>query len=154
MSDLYSPQANPSLYDGVLTKRVMAFLADLAFMAVWLVIGYILVLLLAIPTLGLSIFLFGGIMWAVVYFLYIGLTLGGENNATPGMRLMGLEMRLWHGEKPGFILACFHALLFWISFFSFLWLISVVFALFDGRKRTLQDIISGVIVVNKRLEAV
>jgi uncharacterized RDD family membrane protein YckC len=146
----FDPSVTPQLYEGVLTKRVMAFFIDLAFMGAWLVIGYLVLFLLALPTLGLSLILLGGVLWALVYFLYIGLTMGGQNNATPGMRIMGLEAVLWHGEKPGFIIACFHALLFWLSFFSFVLFVSLIFALFSAQKRTLHDLVSGVIVINKR----
>ena len=146
----FDPSVTPQLYEGVLTKRVMAFFIDLAFMGAWLVIGYLVLFLLALPTLGLSLILLGGVLWALVYFLYIGLTMGGQNNATPGMRIMGLEAVLWHGEKPGFIIACFHALLFWLSFFSFVLFVSLIFALFSSQKRTLHDLVSGVIVINKR----
>lgn len=150
--DPFDPEMHPELYDGVLAKRIIAFLLDLVFMAIWLAIGVVVVLILAIPTLGLALLLLGG-LGAIVYFLYIGLTLGSEQAATPGMKIMGLEMRLWHGEKPGFIIACFHALLFWFTvFMALVLLVSGLFALFNRRKRTLHDLVAGVIVLNRLRE--
>ena len=145
----YSPETRPELYDGVLTKRLFAFAIDLIFMIVWLVLAYIVIFLLAIPTLFLSLLLMGS-AWLIVYFLYIGMTLGSEQAATPGMRMMGLEMRMWHGEKPGFVIACFHALLFWFTVFTALIiLLSWMYALFNPTKRTLHDLVAGVVVINR-----
>ena len=145
----YSPDARPALYEGVLTKRFFAFAIDIIFMTVWLVIAYLVIFLLAIPTLFLSLLLMGS-AWLIVYFLYIGLTLGGEQAATPGMRIMGLEMRMWHGEKPGFVIACFHALLFWFTVFTALVImLSWLYALFHPARRTLHDLVAGVVVINR-----
>ena len=137
------------LYSGVLVKRFFAFAIDIIFMLVWILFGYFVIFILAIPTLGLALFFLSAV-WLIVYILYIGLTLGGPTAATPGMRIMGLEMTMLNGGKPGFSIACFHALLFWILLFStIVILLSFIFALFNEQRRTLHDVFAGVVIVNR-----
>jgi uncharacterized RDD family membrane protein YckC len=48
------------------------------------------------------------------------------------------------------LIAAFHALLFWFAAGTFvLWLVDVVWAFFDERKRTVHDILAGVVVINR-----
>jgi len=137
----YDPVTQPQLFAGLIGKRSMAFIVDFV-----IIIG--LVFLLGIITLGLAWVLLPAIL--LVFLAYNALTIGGPKSATLGQRLMGLEVRMWFGGKVSPLLAAFHALLFWFSAGTFvLWLVTVLWAFFDSRKRCLHDILAGVVVVNR-----
>ena len=67
--------------------------------------------------------------------------------ATPGMRALGLEMRMHEdGARAPFINAAAHALFFYVSwFFPPIFLVSLV----DPEKRCLHDMLAGVTVVRR-----
>lgn len=144
--DQFDPMANPSLFDGIRSKRVFAFLIDVLLVAFFTFVAGVLVFFLGIFTLGLAWF-FYAFLWQAVALIYTAVTLGGPNAATPGMRAMGIEMRLWYGAKPYALLAAMHVLLFWLSFTLLTPLVLLV-SLFSDRKRLLHDLILGTIVVN------
>ena len=104
------------------------------------------VAVLGIVTLGLAWLLFG-LVFPAVGLGYNALTIGGPNSATIGQRMMGLEVRMWFGGKVTPLIAAFHALLFWFSLVVFCPIL--LWAFFDPRKRTLHDILAGVVVVNR-----
>ena len=66
------------LYEGVLTRRMLAFCLDYLFVGLLLVPFGIVVFLLGVVTLGLGWALFG-ILAPAVAILYVAMTLGGAN---------------------------------------------------------------------------
>jgi len=146
----YDPVTQPQLFDGVIGKRIIAFLVDAVIILVLTALAALAVLVLGVITLGLGWLLFP-IVFPVVGLGYNAITIGGPNSATVGQRLMGLEVRMWFGGKVTPLIAAFHALLFWVSLYTLvLWLINVLWAVFDSRKRCLHDIFAGVVVINRR----
>ncbi|THD46502.1 MAG: RDD family protein [Bradyrhizobium sp.] len=101
---------------------------------------------LVILTLGLALILLPP-LYPFVAFFYNGLTVSGRKMGTPGMRLMGLEMRMHEGgARVPFINAAAHAIFFYISwFFPPVFLVS----LFDVEKRCVHDMLAGVTVVRR-----
>src|SRR5665647_2999798 len=102
----YDPVSNPELFEGVLARRVVAFLIDFMVMAVPVVLAAMFIFAFGIVTLGLGWTLYwllppASVIWAIVYF---GITLGGERSATIGMRMMDLEMRTWYGAPADIVL--------------------------------------------------
>jgi len=144
--DAFDPVARPELFEGVRSRRVFAFFIDVIAIAVLTFAAGVLVFVLGIFTFGLA-FLFYAFLGQAVALLYAAFTLGGSNAATPGMRAMGLEMRLWYGAKPYPLLAAMHALLFWFSVALLTPLVLLV-ALFSDRKRLLHDLVLGTVVMN------
>ncbi|GAB4512049.1 MAG: RDD family protein [Roseibium sp.] len=144
--DVFDPVRNPELFSGVRSRRIFAFLVDLIAIAILTFCAGIVVFFLGIFTLGLG-FLLYGILPTAVALAYVAFTLGGPLAATPGMRAMGLEMRLWYGARPYPLLAAIHALLFWFSI-SLLTPLVLLVSLFSDRKRLLHDIVLGTVVVN------
>ena len=136
----------PELFDGVIFKRVIAFLIDAIIISVLTVVAYVVVALLGILTLGLAWLLFG-LVFPAVGLGYNAVTIGGKNSATLGQRMMGLEVRMWFGGKVSPLVAAFHALLFWFSLVVFCPIL--LWALFDPRKRCLHDILAGVLFINR-----
>ncbi|WP_417684279.1 RDD family protein [Roseibium sp.] len=144
--DMFDPLARPELFEGVRTRRMFAFCIDVIAVAILTLMAGILIFFLGIFTLGLAWFFYAFLGQAVA-LIYTAFTLGGPNAATPGMRAMGLEMRLWYGAKPYPLLAAMHVLLFWFSFALLTPLVLAV-SLFSDRKRLLHDIVLGTLVMN------
>jgi uncharacterized RDD family membrane protein YckC len=150
----YDPDTNPELFEGVLARRVVAFIIDFVIIAIPLVLAAMFIFAFGIITLGLGWALYwllpaASVVWALVYF---GLTLGSPHSATIGMRVMDLEMRTWYGAPAYFVLGAVHAIAFWftVSFFSpFVLLV----AFFNERSRLLHDIMLGTVIINNSVRA-
>ena len=145
----YDPINNPELFEGVLARRVIAFLIDFIVISVPVALAAMFIFAFGIVTLGLGFALYwllppGAVIWAVCYF---GLTLGGPRSATVGMRVMDLEMRTWYGAPAYFVLGAVHAIVFWVSISAFTHYIKQV-AFFNDRRRLLHDIVLGTVVIN------
>ncbi len=150
----YDASRNPELFEGVLARRVVAFLVDFVIIAIPIVLAAMFIFVFGVVTLGLGWALYwllppACVVWAVVYF---GVTLGGPRSASVGMRVMDLEMRTWYGEPAYFVLGAVHAVAFWftVSFFTpFVLLV----AFFNRRRRLLHDILLGTVVINNAARA-
>jgi uncharacterized RDD family membrane protein YckC len=140
------PVTRPQLFQGVIGKRVVAFVVDAIIITVLTVAVYVAIAVLGIFTLGLAWLLFG-LVFPAVGLGYNALTIGGPNSATIGQRMMGLEVPMWFGGKVTPLVAAFHALLFWFSLAIFCPIL--LWALFDPQKRCLHDILAGVVVINR-----
>ncbi|MDX5592501.1 MULTISPECIES: RDD family protein [Pseudovibrio] len=129
---------------------MFGFFIDVIAILILTTIASVFVFLLGIFTLGLA-WLLLPIIWQAVALCYTAFTLGGPNAATPGMRAMGLEMRLTNGMKPYPLFAAIHALLFWFSV-ALLTPLILLISLFSDRKRLLHDMILGSVIVNSSVE--
>lgn len=151
---VYDPIRSPEYFDGVLSRRMMAFLLDVCIITFPVVLGTLFIFLFGIVTLGLGWMLFwlvspAAAIWAVVYY---GMTLGGPASATVGMRVMDIEMRTYHGNRPYFLLGAVHAILYWISVSALTPFILLV-AFFNRRSRLLHDFVLGTTIVNNEARA-
>jgi uncharacterized RDD family membrane protein YckC len=139
------PDAVPAIYEAILPRRVMAYLIDLVCIgaiAAGIGIVFAVLWLLSFGLLGpLLWFLFG-----LVPLAYHTLQLAGRHSATVGMRLCDLELRSLTGERPGFFQALAQTALFYITVGATGSLILLV-ALFNRRRRTLHDWLSGTLMV-------
>jgi uncharacterized RDD family membrane protein YckC len=142
----YDPIKQPQLFEGVIRKRLVAFIVDAIIILVLTVLAYVVVAVLGIITLGLAWLLFG-LTFPAVGLGYNALTIGGPNSATIGQRNMGLEVRTWYGGKVTPLVAVFHALLFWFSLVIFCPIL--LWPLIDPQKRCLHDILAGVVLINR-----
>lgn len=145
----YDPAANPELFEGVLARRVVAFLIDFIIVAVPVVLAAMFIFAFGVVTLGIGFALYwllspASVIWALVYF---GVTLGGSRSATIGMRIMDLEMRTWYGAPAYFVLGAVHAIVFWFSV-SFFTPFVLLVAFFNQRRRLLHDILLGTVIIN------
>ena len=132
------------VYDGVLTRRVFAFLIDYAIVLLLLIPFGMLVALLGLLTFGLGWSLFA-ILGPAVAIVYVWNTLGGPRQATVGMRLMGIRLDRLDGRRVDGMLAVVHSVLFWAGNVVLSPLVLLV-ALFTNRKRTLHDLLLGTVV--------
>lgn len=133
------------LYDGVRTRRVLAFFIDYLIVGLLMIPFAILVLVLGVLTLGLGWMLFG-ILFPAVALIYIWNTLGGPKQATVGMRTMDIRLERLDGLKVDGMLAVIHSVLFWAAN-AILTPLVLLLALVLDRKRTLHDLLLGTVVV-------
>ena len=143
MMSVGAPAMRADSLAGVRTRRIFAFCIDIVFVTI---LSMILWTVLLVLTIGLSLVLLPPIFPFVAFF-YNGLTVSGVKMATPGMRMMDLEMRLHRdGARVPFINAAAHALFFYLS-----WMLPPVFLvpLVDSEKRCLHDMLAGVLVLRR-----
>ncbi|HZP74679.1 MAG TPA: RDD family protein [Pseudolabrys sp.] len=150
----YDPARNPELFEGVLARRIVAFVIDVVVIGIPVVAASIFIFAIGLVTFGLLWFLYwllppATVIWALVYF---GLTLGGPRSATIGMRVMDLEMRTWYGTPAYFVLGAVHAIAFWFTV-SFLTPFILLVCFFNERRRLLHDILLGTVVINNPVRA-
>ena len=150
----YDPILEPEYFRGVLWRRFIAFLIDALIITTPIGVAALVILVSGFVTFGLGWLLFGllspgFVIWALVYS---GLTLGGRESATIGMRTMGIEMRLWFGAPMSSLLAVLSVVLFWVSL-SVLTPLVLVLGLLNGRRRLLHDVLLGTVVTNTEARA-
>lgn len=143
----FDPLYQPQLFDGVLSRRLFAYLIDVFYVSLlWCLVG-VLVFFLGIATFGLAWALFG-ILWPLIGLAYTVTTLGGAGAATPGMSAMGLTMRMWYGAKPDPLIALMHVVLFYVAATVLTPFIHLI-GLFTARRQLLHDLVLGTVLVNK-----
>ena len=150
----YDPVANPELFEGVVARRLVAFMIDFLILSIPVAFVSMFIFVVGIVTLGLG-FLFYGLLWPamVIWALaYYGLTFGSPASATIGMRVMDIEMRTWYGAPAYFVLGAVHAVLFWLTV-SMLTPLVLLVCLFNERRRLLHDILVGTVVINNQARA-
>jgi uncharacterized RDD family membrane protein YckC len=145
----YDPAANPELFEGVLSRRLLAFFIDVVIVAVPVMATAVVIFLFGIVTLGLGWMLFwllspASVIWALAYY---GLTMGSAASATIGMRAMDIEIRTWYGGPTYFLLGAVHAVVYWVSV-SVLTPLILLVGLFNTRRRLLHDILVGTVLIN------
>jgi uncharacterized RDD family membrane protein YckC len=150
----YDPATQPELFEGVLARRVVAFLIDVTIISIPVLLTGIFIFIFGLLTLGLGWALYwllspAAVVWALVYY---GMTLGAPASATIGMRVMDLEMRTWYGSPAYFVLGAVHAIVFWISV-SFLTPLILLVGFFNERHRLLHDMLIGTVVINNPTRA-
>ena len=139
------PAAAPALYDGVVWRRIAAYAVDLVCIgmicaAAWVTFG--IATLLSFGLLGPPLwFLFG-----LIPLAYHTLLIAGPRSATVGMRLFDIEMRSWGGAPPTFLQALIQTGVFYLTVGATCSLI-LLFALVNRRRRTLHDVLSGIVAV-------
>ncbi len=150
----FDPISQPEYFEGVLSRRLMAFCIDATIIIAPIVMLAFFIFVFGIITLSLGWMLFpvlgpAFVIWAI---WYNAVTLGSPASATLGMRAMGLEMRTWYGAPMYSLLGAVHAVAYWLSMSIFTPFIVLV-ALFNGRRRMLHDFAVGTVLVNNETRA-
>lgn len=139
------PAAFPELYEGVLWRRILAYLVDLLFIGIVAIGVWLVFAVLWLVSFGLL----GPVLWllfGLVPLAYNTLLLGGARSATYGMRCFDLELRSVTGERPSYLQALIETVLFYVTVGVTCSLILLV-ALFNRRRRTLHDFLAGAVMV-------
>lgn len=136
--------------EGVLGRRFFAYLIDLlVVLGLSLVLG-LAILLLAIPTLGLSLWAFA-ILGPGTAILYSALTVGGPGQGTYGMRAMGLRaVDAGTGGPVDFLTAAVHALLFYVAAGTFVLLVlDLAVGAVRTDRRLGHDLLAGILLMRR-----
>ncbi len=134
-------------YRGVRTRRILAFLVDYTLVLALSVPVAIVIAVFGLLTLGLGWMLYA-VMLPLVAIFYIGYTMGGRSQATPGMRLFDVKVARLDGQSVDPVLAVLHGVLFWASV-SLLTPLVLLVTLFTRRKELLHDYLLGTVVVRR-----
>ncbi|MEL7464343.1 MAG: RDD family protein [Pseudomonadota bacterium] len=137
---LPNPETDPQFYDGVPSRRLIAWAID--FVGLWLLAALFVVL-----TLGLGLFLLGLFVVAVDFaHRVISISSG---SATIGMRLMRIELRGRDGRRFHMGQAIGHTLLYYIAGMSVIaQVISVIMMSGSSLGRGLHDLPFGSTMIN------
>lgn len=145
LSALPDPDAQPQFYAGVAVKRLLAWVADS--------LGILLVTLLfwlpvTVLTLGFGAVLFGAI-WIAVALIWRVWSIAAHS-ATPGMRVMAIELRSRTGARLDTGEAILHTLLYMV-FFGFLvtQFATLVSVAITPWRQALHDMILGTTAINR-----
>lgn len=141
-SHLPDPKTQSGFYEGVVTKRLLAWVIDISMIAVIIVPIFI-------ATLGLAFFI-AAPLWFVISFLYRWATLSNRS-ATLGMRVMSIELRSARGQRLDGGTAFIHTLGYFLSSGMFLvQLVSIACMLGSRRGQSLTDLALGTVMLNQR----
>ena len=89
------------------------------------------------------------LLYGIVSFLYRWSSLAARS-ATPGMRIMAIELRTLAGDRLDGATAFFHTAGYFFSVVTFpLQLISIAMMLFTPRRQGLSDTILGTAAINR-----
>ena len=133
------------LYEGVRTRRILAFLIDYVLVLVLVAIAVPVVALVGVVTFGIGWLLYA-ILTPAVALAYIAGTIGGPGQATLGMRAMDIRLERYDGQPIDPMTAIVHAVLFWAANAILTPLVLLV-GLFTRHKRLLHDLALGTVAV-------
>jgi uncharacterized RDD family membrane protein YckC len=146
-SALPDPRTAPELFDGVLKRRVLAYLLDAAILVS-------VAATIALFSVILGFFTFG-IPWVLLPILipliilgYYAITLGSPMRATVGMSVMDIVLVPARGYPLDGWKILIHPIVFWITVWI-AWPISLVVALFTPRRQMVQDLVTGTLMLRR-----
>lgn len=145
--DLPNPANSPELFEGILTRRVFAFLIDCVIMGILVTLVTLVAGVLGIFTFGLA-WLSIPIIIPVTFIAYYAVTLGSSSRATLGMRAMDIVLTPTREVRLDGWMAMIHVVLFWIST-TILTPFIVLIGLFTNRRQLLHDMVAGTLMVRR-----
>lgn len=146
------PLTCPDAYHMIGVKRSVAFVIDMIIMNIVLCVLYLALLIAGFMSFGLF-WLFFPIAGTVVLIGYPTWYLAKPSGTTPGMSLMGIEMRRTvDNDAPRWLAPFIRTLLFYVIGSVTAWL-ALLYSYFDPNRRCLHDILSSTLVVNKDVES-
>ncbi len=141
------PSAMPPddlLTQGVLTRRCLAWFVDLAIIGCLLAALWVVLLAFGMLTLGLGLPLLG--VLPALPFCYHFFSLASPMAATPGQALLGLRVLSNNSlTRPEPLQALLSTLAYYVTLSTGGLLLLVAFV--TNRKRTLHDLVGGLVVV-------
>lgn len=144
--NLPDPKTSPELFDGVLTRRVMAYLIDLVVISAISLLFLMLTIVAGFLTLGLAWISLPFIV-PVAVFLYYVVTLGSSRRATYGMQFCDLVLTPVSGPPLEGWKALLHPFVFWVTIWIF-WPLLLV-GLFTQRRQLIHDMITGTLMLRR-----
>ena len=144
---LPDPTTAPALFEGVLPRRVIAWVIDFVIMGFMAIVFAVIGLIAGFFTFGLA-WLGLLVLIPAVIVLYYAATLGSPNRATIGMQVMDLVLTPTRGRPLDGVHAFAHALVFWVTVWV-AWPFSLAFALFTPRQQMIHDYVTGTLMLRR-----
>ncbi len=126
-------------------RRMLAFVADYLIISVLCLVAGAVIFVAGIFTLGAAWLLYAA-LFPLVALSYIALTMGGPKQATIGMQLFSIRIETLDHKRVDGLLAIVHSVIFWAAHVV-LTPVMLAVSLFSGRKRLIQDILLGTVIV-------
>jgi uncharacterized RDD family membrane protein YckC len=146
-SAIPDPISQSEYYEGVVARRIFAYLIDIFLLGLAYGAAVLAGFIINIATFGLMTVLVIGAL-ACLAPAYHVLTVGGSRAATPGMRLMGLEVRNFDGGAPTRLQAFIQIALFYVTVpATGGWIL--LFVLFNRYRRAVHDVLSHTVVLRR-----
>lgn len=146
-ASLPDPATAPELFEGVLPRRVFAWIFDVVIMGAVTVLVTVFGGIVGFVTLGLG--------WLALIFAipvviggYYAVTLGSPKRATLGMQAMDLVLTPTRGAPLNGWRILIHPLIFWVIWWV-AWPLSLIVALLTPRRETIQDLIAGTLMIRR-----
>ena len=138
---LPDPEREAQFYDGVVTKRLLAWGLDVTAIA--------LLTLVVVPFTAFTALFYLPLLYVVVAFLYRWATLA-RVSATPGQWLCGIEFRRADGARLDAVAAGLHVTGYTISMMVFpAQLVSMALMTVSARGQTLYDAALGIVAIRR-----
>lgn len=147
MRQLPDPVSNPELFEGLLTRRAMAYFFDLAIIGAIVFAVSIIGLVLGVLTLGLGLILMP-VAIGLAVLGYYAMTLGSPARATVGMRMMDIVLTPARGRPLDGWAILIHPFVFWLTVWIS-WPFTILFALFTPRRQLFHDLVAGTLMVRR-----
>lgn len=134
------PDRHAEFYEGVLSKRFLAWVMDMALILI--------LTAMIVPLTAFTALFFLPALFLVVGFLYRWITLTGRS-ATWGMRLMNIEFLDRNGQRFDAATAFLHTMGYSLSMaFVIPQILSVALMLISSRGQGLSDHVLGTVAIN------
>lgn len=146
MAHLPDPQETPELFEGVLLRRMLAYLVDCIIISIFTGGLALITVILGILTFGLA-WLILPLCLPIAIFLYYAATLGSPRRSTIGMQMFDIVLTPTSGPPLDGWKALIHPFVFWLTIWIFWPLLFI--GLFTQRRQLLHDIITGSLMVRK-----
>jgi len=143
----YEPDLDEVLTDGVISRRIVAWLLDLIVLGL-LVSGYlVMATAFTVLTFGLGHGVYA--LVSLIPLAYFWMSVASSMAATPGQAMVGLTVRDNETlSRPGAAQVFIWIVGYWLTVGVLFLLLGI--AIFSVRHRALHDIVAGVVVVRSR----
>lgn len=136
------PDLTPEFYDGVPTKRLLAWVVDVLIISM--------LTALAVPFTAFTGLFFLPVLYIIISFAYRVITLS-RGSATWGMRFFALELRSNDDRPFDLPTAVFHTLGYSLSWsVPLVQIASVVLMCSTERRQGVSDLVLGSVALNRR----
>lgn len=144
---LPDPATAPELFEGVLVRRVVAYMIDFGLLVAMSAIIAIVGVLAGFLSFGLGWMILPLVIPLAILIYYV-VTLGSPMRATLGMAAMDIVLTPVRGRPLDGWKILIHPLIFWVTVWV-AWPISLFVALLTPRREMVQDLITGTLMLRR-----
>lgn len=144
--ELPDPKTSPELFEGILTRRVMAYLVDIVVISIISTAFIVATAIVGLLTLGLAWVTLPIVIPAAVLLYYV-VTLGSPSRATIGMRFFDIVLTPTSGPPLEGWKVLIHPFVFWLTIWLF-WPVLFI-GLFSQRRQLVHDMVTGSLMVRR-----